>query len=200
MQRASNSREAGRRNAAASAKPTSTTCRFAGRRRADGNGCSTFSEWTIPTSRDGQGVRGTLPLTTTMFRSAPRTTRSAVRLLEGSKTSQKLAPPDTSSLRQQHLLLDSSLNSQGRVFVASTSVPTSRLQTRQFTSTSRNFSRRIRSGDRHQSAAFTNERLVGATDDDLPRKSRKANPFLPFQSSSFVDAFVTTIVGIGMSK
>jgi hypothetical protein len=38
------------------------------------------------------------------------------------------------------------------------------------------------------------------TDDDLPRKDRKANPFLPFQASSFVDAFVTTIVGVGISE
>lgn len=38
------------------------------------------------------------------------------------------------------------------------------------------------------------------TDDELPRKDRRANPFLPFQASSFVDALVTTIVGVGISE
>ena len=38
------------------------------------------------------------------------------------------------------------------------------------------------------------------TDHELPRKDRRANPFLPFQASSFVDALVTTIVGVGISE
>ena len=150
-------------------------------------------ERTIATSRDGQGAK-TPSFTTTMFRSAPRTTRSAVRLL----TPQKLTRLNTSS-RHQFLGSSSSLPLQDQIFAASTSVPTSLLQTRHFTSKSRNSSRHLRSGDLRRTATV-NERPAGVSDDDLPRKSRRANPFLPFQASSFVDAFVTTIVGVGISE
>ena len=157
------------------------------------------SKWTVTASRDGQGARRTHPFATTMFRSASRETRSAIRLLGDSKTSQNLRRLNTSSLRRQHLLLNSSLTFRDQISIASTSVPTSRLQSRQFTSPSRNSTRHFRSGDRLRKATL-DERPAGTANDDLPRKARKANPFLPFQASSFVDAFVTTIVGVGISE
>ena len=138
-----------------------------------------------------------------MLRPAPRTTRSAVRLLADSKVSQKLTPPNARSLHCQY----PSLISRNPASAASTSASTSRpltqagvegLQTRSFTSTSSNFLRHPRSGDHRR--ATVNRPSVDSTHDDLPRKARKANPFLPFQASSFVDAFVTTIVGVGISE
>ena len=142
-----------------------------------------------------------------MLRPAPRITRSAVRLLADSKPSQNLTLPNTRFLCQ-YPLVRPSIVFRNPASAASIPAPTSRLPTqggveglqmRPFTSTSRNSVRHLRSDDRHRKAAV-NRPLVGMTDDDLPRKDRKANPFLPFQSSSFVDAFVTTIVGVGLSE
>jgi len=142
-----------------------------------------------------------------MLRPAPRITRSAVRLLADSKLPQKLTLPNTRSLYQQHSLVHPFLVSRNPTSSASTFAPVSRLsaregvwgpQTRGFTSTSKS-SARHRSDDRYRRAALSRA-LVGTAGDDLPRKSRRANPFLPFQASSFVDAFVTTIVGVGISE
>ena len=127
--------------------------------------------------------------TTTMLRLALRTTRSAVRQLTDSKTPRKPTLLNTWSLYQQHPPIYSSLTLQNQIFAANTSVPTLRLQKRQFTTTCRNSARYLRSGDRPKKS-----------NGDLPRRARKANIFLPFQASSFVDAFVTTIVGVGISE
>lgn len=164
--------------------------------------------WNIGSSCYGEGARITHPFTTTMLRSAPRITRPAIRLLADLKPSQKLAQPNARSLHQQHPLVHPFLVSRNLISAASTSIPTSQLsnqggvealQTRSFTSTSSNSTRHPRSDDLRR-RTVVNRPLVGMTDDDLPRKDRKANPFLPFQASSFVDAFVTTIVGVGISE
>jgi len=138
---------------------------------------------------------------------APHITRSAVRLLADPRPSQKLTLPTARSLHQ-HPLIHPSLVSRSPISGASVFASGSRfltqegvkgLQTRSFTSTNRNSARYLRSDDRHQKAAIKRP-LVGVTDDDLPRKDRRANPFLPFQASSLVDALVTTIVGVGISE
>ena len=148
------------------------------------------------------GARRTHRFTTTMLRQAPRTTRSAVRLLTGLKPSQKPARPNARFLHKRHPLFDSPLVLQNPIPAASTLTSTSRPWTRPFASTSRNSVRHPRSGDhRRATISITQPLRAGTTDDDdLPRKGRKANPFLPFQASSFLDAFVTTIVGVGISE
>ena len=142
-----------------------------------------------------------------MLRSAPRATRSAVRLLADSRPSRNLTPPNARS-PHQCLLVHPSLVLRNQIPAVSVSAQTLRPptqggvegpQTRSFMSTSRNSARYLRSDDRHQKA-IGKRPLVGMTDDDLPRKDRKTNPFLPFQASSFVDAFVTTMVGVSISK
>ena len=147
------------------------------------------------------------PLTTTMLRSAPRITRPTVRLLADQKLPHSSALPNARSLHQRPVV-HPILISRNLTPFASTSASTSRLptqtaieglQTRSFASTSRNSARHLRSDDRHR-GGVVNRPLVGTSHDDLPRKNRKANPFLPFQASSFVDAFVTTIVGVGISE
>ena len=155
---------------------------------------------------DGEAAGGTHPLTTTMLRQAPRISRSTVRLLADPKLSQKSALPNARSLHQQRTLVHPCRISRDPISVTSTSASIPRLptqgveglQTRSFASTGKNSARHTRSDDRHRRAV--NRPLVGMTDGDLPRKNRRANPFLPFQASSFVDAFVTTIVGVGISK
>jgi len=154
--------------------------------------------------RQQTGVRIAHPLTTTMLRSAPRLTRPTVRLLADQKLSHKSTQPNACSLYQQRPVVHPFLISRNLTPAASTSrLPTQAavrgLQTRLFASTSSNSARHLRSDDRHR-GAVVNRPLVGITHDDLPRKDRKANPFLPFQASSFVDAFITTIVGVGISK
>jgi len=142
-----------------------------------------------------------------MLRSAPRITRPTVRLLADQTLSHNSTLPNTRSL-YQHPAIHPFLVSRNLTPTASTSTSASRpptqtavkgLQARSFASTSKNSARHIRSDDRHR-GGVVNRPLVGITDDDLPRKGRKANPFLPFQASSFVDAFVTTIVGVGISE
>lgn len=141
-----------------------------------------------------------------MLRPAPRVARSAVRLLADSKFPQTLTPPNARSLCQ-YPHVHPSLVLRNPTSAASISAPTLRLtaqggvegfQTRSFASTSGN-SARYRSDDRHRKPVRSRP-LVGMTDDELPRKDRRANPFLPFQASSFVDALVTTIVGVGISE
>ena len=149
----------------------------------------------------------TRPLTTIMLRPAPRITRSTTRLLADSKPCQNLTLPNARSLCQ-YPLVHPSLVLRNPISAASIPAPALRhptqggvegLQTRSFASTSRNSARHLRSDDRRRKAAVSRP-FAGMTDDDLPRKDRKANPFLPFQASSFLDAFVTTIVGVGISE
>jgi hypothetical protein len=155
---------------------------------------------------DGKPAGRTHLLATTMLRQTPRISRSTVRLLADPKPSQKSALPNARSLHQQRTLVHPCRFSRNPVSVASTSASIPRLptrgveglQTRSFASTSKNSARYTRSDDRHR--RVVNRPLVGTTDGDLPRKNRRANPFLPFQTSSFVDAFVTTIVGVGISE
>jgi hypothetical protein len=154
---------------------------------------------------DGKVAGRTHLLATTMLRQTPRISRSTVRLLADPKPSQKSALPNARSLHQRTLVHPCRI-SRNPVSVASTSASIPRLptrgveglQTRSFASTSKNSARHTRSDDRHR--RVVNRPLVGTTDGDLPRKNRRANPFLPFQTSSFVDAFVTTIVGVGISE
>ena len=143
-----------------------------------------------------------------MLRPALCTTRSAVRLLADSKPSQKFNLPNVRSLHHYPLVRDPSLLSRNPVPAALVTASVSRLSTqrsveglrsRPFASVSKNSTRNLRSDGRHRRAAVDRP-LVSMTEDDLPRKDRKANPFLPFQASSFVDAFVTTIVGVGLSE
>ena len=142
-----------------------------------------------------------------MLRPASRITRSVVRLLADQKPSQNLTLPNVHSLHQHpptHFPLVSRNPTSAASFFASASrYPTQggieELQTRSFTSTSRSSTRHLRSDVRYRNAAV-NRFLVGRTDGDLPRKDRKTNPFLPFQTTSFVDAFVTTVVGFGLSE
>jgi len=142
-----------------------------------------------------------------MLRPAPRITRSAVRLLADSKPSWNLTLPNARPLCQ-YPIVHPSLVLRNPISAAPIPAPTLRLptqgaveglQTRSFASTSRNSARHLRSDNRYGKATV-NRPLVGMTDDDLPRKDRRANPFLPFQASSFVDALVTTIVGVGISE
>lgn len=142
-----------------------------------------------------------------MLRPAPRITRSAVRLLADSKPSRNLTLPNARPLCQ-YSIVHPSLVSRNPISAAPIPAPTLRLptqggveglQTRSFASTSRNPARHLRSDDRHRKATV-NRPLVAMADDDLPRKDRRANPFLPFQASSFVDALVTTIVGVAISE
>jgi len=142
-----------------------------------------------------------------MLRPAPRATRSTIRLLADPKPSQNLTLRNARSLHQCPLV-HPSLVLRNQIPDASNFTQSLRLpawggvgglQTRSFASTSRNSARYLRSDDRHRRGAG-NRPLVGITNDDLPRKDRKANPFLPFQASSFVDALVTTIVGVGISE
>ena len=158
-------------------------------------------------SCDGEGARIAYPLTTTMLRSAPRITRPTVRLLADQKFSHNSTLLNTRSLYQRPAV-HPSLVSRNLTPTVSTSTSASRpptqtvtegLQARPFASTSRNSTRHLRSDDRHR-RGVVNRPLVGTVHGDLPRKNRKANPFLPFQASSFVDAFVTTIVGVGISE
>ena len=146
----------------------------------------------------GRGAKRTHPFTTTMLRPAYRPTRSAVRLLADSKSSQTLMLQSSRSLHE-HTLVNLSLISQNEISAAPASVSIPRLQTRPFTLASRSSARHLRSNDRHRKVAV-NPHLVDPTNDDLPRKGRKGNPFLPFQASSFVDAFATTIVSVGVSE
>ena len=138
-----------------------------------------------------------------MLRQTPRITSPAFRLLADPKLSQKSTLPTARSLHQ-HPFLHSFLVSRNLI---SATPATLRLSTqgsvgvflaRSFASTNSNFTRHLRSDDRRR--VVVNRPLVGMTNDDLPRKNRKVNPFLPFQASSFVDAFITTIVGVGISK
>lgn len=142
-----------------------------------------------------------------MLRPAPRITRSATRLLADSKPPQNATIPNSRSLHQR-LLVHPSVVQRNTISVGSIPATLSRaqtrghvegLQTRSFTSTSRRSARHLRSDDRH-GRTLASRPLVGMSDGDLRRKDRKANPFLPFQASSFVDAFVTTIVGVGISE
>ena len=141
-----------------------------------------------------------------MLRPVPRMTRPAFRLLVDQKLSQELTLPGARVLHQRPLvhplLVSRNLTSTASTFVSTSQLPTRGSvevpQARSFTSTSTNFVRDLRSDDRRR--GVVNRPLVGVTDDDLPRKDRKANPFLPFQASSFVDAFVTTVVGVGISE
>ena len=160
----------------------------------------------VADSCDGLNARIAHALTTTMLRSAPRTTRPTVRLLADQKLSHKSTLPKARFLYQHPVIHPCSV-SRNLTPTTSTPASTSRfptrtaiegLQTRSFTSTSSNSARHLRSEDRHR--VVVNRPLVGVTHDDLPRKDRRANPFLPFQASSFVDAFVTTIVGVGISE
>ena len=146
---------------------------------------------------NGWGARGIHRLTTIMLRRASAATRSTVRLLATPRSSLESTRSNALFLHK-HLIFDSPLILPNQISAASTLASTPRLQTRPFVSTSRNPVRHPRSGD-HQ-RAIVNRPLVGTTDDDSPRKGRKANPFLPFRASSFVDAFVTTIVGVGISE
>ena len=185
--------------------PDATACHRQAPRQARSATCgltlSTSAQLTlgiIAAGRDGRGAKRTHPFTTTMLRPACRTTRSAVRLLADSKPSQTLMLQKSRPLHE-HTLVNPSLVSQNDISATPASVSIPRLQTRPFTSASRSSARHLRSDDRHRKAAV-NPHLVDPTNDDLPRKGRKANPFLPFQASSFVDAFVTTIVGVGISE
>jgi len=153
-------------------------------------------------SCDGKGARIAYPLTTTMLRSAPRITRPTVRLLADQKLPHNSTLPNTRSLYQRPVvhpfLVSRNLTPTASASRLPTRMAVEGLQTRPFASTSRNSARHLRSDDRHR--GVVNRPLVGIVRDDLPRKDRKANPFLPFQASSFVDAFVTTIVGVGISE
>ena len=157
--------------------------------------------------RDEKGARRTHPFATTMLRPAPHITRSVIRLLADPRPSRKSTLPTARSLHHQPFI-HPSLVSRNSIPAASVSASSSRFptqdgfegpQTRSFTSTSRNSARYLRSDDRHRKATIRRP-FVGITDDDLPRKDRRANPFLPFQASSLVDALVTTIVGVGISE
>ena len=148
--------------------------------------------------RGGRGAKRSHPFTTTMLRQAYRSTRSAIRLLADSKSFQTLVLQNSRSLHE-HTFVNPSLISQNKISAAPASVSIPGLQTRPFTSASRSSARYLRSNDRHRKVAV-NPHLVDPTNDDLPKKGREGNPFLPFQASSFVDAFATTIVGVGVSE
>jgi hypothetical protein len=142
-----------------------------------------------------------------MLRPAPRVTRSAIRLLGDSKLPQNSTLPNARSLHQRTSVHPSVVQrntiSVGPIPAtlprAQTRGHIEGLQTRSLASASRRSARYSRSDDRNGRTVVSRP-LVGTSDDDLPRKDRKANPFLPFQASSFVDAFVTTIVGVGISE
>ena len=143
-----------------------------------------------------------------MLRPASRITRSAVRLLADPKFFQNLTLPHVRSLHQHpptHLPLFSRNPTSAASFFASASrCPTQggieEPQTRSLTSTSRSSTRHLRSDVRYRNVPINQPPVGSRTDGDLPRKDRKANPFLPFQATSFLDAFVTTIVGVGISE
>ena len=142
-----------------------------------------------------------------MLRPALRVTRSAIRLLADSKPPRNLTLPNARSLHQRPIVHPSvvqrNTTSVGPIPATLSRAQTrghiQGLQTRSFASGSRRPARHLRSDNRH-GRTVASRPLVGMSDDDLPRKDRKANPFLPFQASSFVDAFVTTIVGVGISE
>ena len=127
-----------------------------------------------------------------------RTTLPVIRLLK------KLSTPH--SLHQQHPRAHPFLFSRNLIPV--TSIPpfpiqvgVEGLRTRSFTSTSSNSVRHSKSDDRHRRAfVIVNRPYVGTADDESARGNRKRGPFLPLRASGVVDAFVTTIVGVGISE
>ena len=134
-------------------------------------------------------------------------TRSAVRLLANPRP-QKFTLPNALSLHRYPLTCHSSHISRNPISTISIFSPSSRslihegirgLQTRSLTSTSRNSARHLRSEDRHRKAA-ENRPPASTIDDDLQRKDGKANPLLPFQTATLVDALTTTIIGVGISE
>lgn len=148
----------------------------------------------------------TCTFATTMSWPAPRITRPAFRLLA------KLRPSQGSTLSNAHCLhqhpiihpIHPSLGFRHLISavptLSSTPQLTIRPQIRLFTSTVRNSARHLRSDKgRHRKAAASRP-LVGMTDDELPRKDKKANSFLPFQTPPLLDASVATIVGMGLSE
>ena len=143
-----------------------------------------------------------------MLRPALHTTRSAVCLLANAKPSQKFNLPNVRSLHHYPLVCDPSLLSRNPVPTTlvtpsilrlSTHRSVEGLRSRSFASVKKNSTRNLRSDGRHRRAAIDRP-PVGMTDDNLPREDRKANPFLPLRASNFVDAFVTTIAGVGLSE
>jgi len=132
--------------------------------------------------------------------------RPAIRLADP-KLFRKLILSNTRSLHQQHPTIYPF--SRNLVSAAPTSAPASQFliratvvgfRTRSFASTGSNHTWRPRSADdrRHQ-RVVPNRPLLGTARDGLPGKGRKPIPFLLFRASSFADALVHTIVGIGIS-
>ena len=154
-------------------------------------------------------VRGRHPLTATMLQPALRMPRLAIRLA-GTKLSRRLtvAPGATHSLHEQYQgvypLISRTLIAGAPTFASTPRFPiqpaVEGLQIRRlFTSTSNISARHLRSDDRRYQRIIPNRPLVGINRDHLPRKTRKANPFLPFQASSVADTLINTIVGVGIS-
>lgn len=131
------------------------------------------------TTRGSEGVRRTHLSASTMLQSA---CRSVFHLLAGSKPPRNLTRLNGRSPCERRSLVNSPLIPFA---------PASPLLVRRFTSTSRISARHLRSGDRKKAA------YVGTTGDDSPRK---VDPSLPFQAPSLRDAFVTTVVSVGISE
>ena len=153
-------------------------------------------------------VRGQHALATTTMRSALRIPRPAIRLADP-KLSRKLIPPNAHSMHRRHPDVHPFTIPRNLILAEPTPAPGSRFliratvegfQTRSFTSTASNHSRHTRSTDDHRHRrVIPNRPLVGVTLDGPPGKDRKAIPLLPFRASSFADALVHTIVGVGIS-
>ena len=153
-------------------------------------------------------VRGQHALATTTMWLALRISRPAIRLADP-KLSRKLIPPNARSLHQQHPTVHPFTISRTLISATPTSAPTSRFliratvegfQTRSFASTGSNHTRHPRSADdRRHRRLIPNRPLVGITRDSLPGKDWKSIPFLQFRASSFADALVQAIVGVGIS-
>ena len=139
---------------------------------------------------------------------ALRVTRPAAirRLLPDSKPPQNSTLPNPRSLHHRPLFRPSVVQ-RNTISIGSIPATLSRaqirghiqgLQARSFASASRRSARHLQSDDR-QGRSVVSRLLVGTSSGDSPRKGRKGNPFLPFQMT-FVDAFVTTIAGVGISE
>jgi len=151
-------------------------------------------------------VRGQHALATTTMWSALRISRPAIRLADP-----KLIPPNARSLHQQHPAVYRFTTSRNPISAAPVSASASRFliraaveefQTRSFTSTGSigNHARHSRSAaDRRHRRVVPNRPLVGITRDGLPRTDKKPIPFSPFRASSFADALVRAVVGVGIS-
>jgi len=144
-------------------------------------------------------VRGRHALTTTTMQSALRISRPAIRLADP-KLSRKFIPPTVHpfTVPQNPISAAPTLGYASRFLIRAT---VGGFQARSFASTASNHTRHPRSvDDRRHRRVIPNRPLVGThTRDDLPGKDRKSFPLSPFRASSFADALVHTIVGVGIS-